>query len=522
MKTNYPSVIRRFLSVLLTLCTLMFATPFITPPVNAQATYNVAAAMAYAEAHWNDGQGLCAEFASNVLRAGGLNMRVQLRTYSCLKAAEAASGLWRTELKLTPLQDYWGKTSEMATRELDGDILGAGDLVIQWCHTHDDRPHVIICAGYDDEGYAVYYGHNQAMNKKRFQLGDSMAYMHNHDCDMRAYVLHVSSLDPNASDFDPNASQSNGKNPPPAAQPPVLNVHSASSITQTTVHISGSCSYSGTKPSSVGIYMGTSQESMSRVDSDNINHNKNPFDIWYDLTDLTPGTTYYYQLYAIAGEEEIKTQILSFTTAAQDEPPTIHSKSAKNITPTSVRIEGNCAYSGARPSSVGLYLGTDTASMPRVDSDNINHNKNPFDIWYDLSNLAPGTEYYYQLYAIVNGKEYTSEIRSFRTEDSYQTTGADLDLRATGATKLTSTSVRLNGTCQYGGVKPSSVGLYFGASANSLQKTDSDNINHNKNPFDIWYDLNNLSPSTTYYYQLYAVVDGETYTSTVLSFTTPN
>lgn len=154
MKTNYPSVIRRFLSVLLTLCTLMFATPFITPPVNAQATYNVAAAMAYAEAHWNDGQGLCAEFASNVLRAGGLNMRVQLRTYSCLKAAEAASGLWRTELKLTPLQDYWGKTSEMATRELDGDILGAGDLVIQWCHTYDDRPHVIICAGYDDEGTA--------------------------------------------------------------------------------------------------------------------------------------------------------------------------------------------------------------------------------------------------------------------------------------------------------------------------------------------------------------------------------
>ncbi len=253
------------------------------------------------------------------------------------------------------------------------------------------------------------------MNKKRFQLGDSMAYMHNHDCDMRAYVLHVSSLDPNASDFDTNASQSNGKNPPPAAQPPVLNVHSASSITQTTIHISGSCSYSGTKPSSVGIYMGTSQESMSRVDSDNINHNKNPFDIWYDLTDLTPGTTYYYQLYAIAGEEEIKTQILSFTTAAQDEPPTIHSKSAKNITPTSVRIEGNCAYSGARPSSVGLYLGTDTASMPRVDSDNINHNKNPFDIWYDLNNLSPSTTYYYQLYAVVDGETYTSTVLSFTT-----------------------------------------------------------------------------------------------------------
>ena len=421
MKTNYISVIRRFLSVVLTLCTLMFVTPLITPPVNAQATYNVAAAMAYAEAHWNDGQGLCAEFASNVLRAGGLNMRVQLRTYSCLKAAEAASGLWRTELKLTPLKDYKGKTSEMATRELDGDILGAGDLVIQWCNTHDDRPHVIICAGYDDEGYAVYYGHNQAMNKKRFQLGDSMAYMHNHDCDMRAYVLHVSSLDPNAPGSDSNPPGSNNGNPPPVAQPPVLNVHSASSITQTTVHISANCSYSGTKPSSVGIYMGTSQDSMSRV-----------------------------------------------------------------------------------------------------DSDNINHNKNPFDIWYDLSSLMPGTEYYYQLYAIVNGKEYTSEIRSFQTEDTERPAVADIDLRATGATKLTSTSVRLNGTCRYGDVRPSSVGLHFGASTDSILKTDSDIINHNKNPFDIWYDLNNLSPGTTYYYQLYAIVDGEKYCSTMLTFTTPN
>jgi hypothetical protein len=107
--------------------------------------------------------------------------------------------------------------------------------------------------------------------------------------------------------------------------------------------------------------------------------------------------------------------LLSVPVTMTKEPPTIHSKSAKNITPTSVRIEGNCAYSGARPSSVGLYLGTDTASMPRVDSDNINHNKNPFDIWYDLNNLSPSTTYYYQLYAVVDGETYTSTVLSFTT-----------------------------------------------------------------------------------------------------------
>lgn len=428
MKTKYSSVLYRFLAVVLTVCTMLLFTPFVTPPAKAQPTYNVAAAMAYAEAHWNDGQGLCAEFASNVLRAGGLNMRVQLRTYSCLKAAEAASGLQRTELKLTPLKDYSGKTSEMATRELDGDILGAGDLVIQWCHTHDDRPHVIICAGYDDEGYAVFYGHNQAMNKKRFQLGDSMAYMHNHNCDMRAYVLHVSSLDPNAYGNDNNNSNDN-----------------------------------------------------------NNNNNETP------------------------------------PTAVQ--PPEIHVNAARNITQTSVRIDGNCSYSKTRPSSVGLYMGTTASTMSRKDSDTINHNKNPFDIWYDVENLNPGTEYYYQLYAMVDGEEYTSEIRSFQTEDAPKETEysktEDPYIEVMGVTDLTSTSVRLNGTCYYNKCNPNSVGMYFDTSK-ELRSGCTESIPQDQNPFDFGFDLDNLSPGTTYYYQFYIVADDPILTkSQVFSFTTP-
>lgn len=512
---------RRFSAILLSLCIILSITPSFTPPVKAQPTYSVQKAMEYAAAHWNDGKGLCAEFASRVLIAGGLDMNVQLRTYSCLKAASAASGLDKIELKLTPLVDYWGKTSEMATRELDGDILDAGDLVIQWCHTHDDRPHVIICAGYDSEGYAVFYGHNAAMDRKRFQLGDSMAYQHNHSCDMRAYVLHVSSLDPNYSGSSTIADKQ-------APVPPVLNVNSAQNLTSTSVKITGSCSYSGAKPSSVGIYMGTSANSMSKVDSDTINHNKNPFDIWYDINNLTPGTTYYYRLYAIAGNEEITTQTLSFTTPdiEQEQAPDIRTKSPTNITQTTARINGSCSYSGTKPSSVGLHLGSDPSSILEVDSDTINHNKNPFDIWYDLDNLTPDTEYYYQLYAIVGGKKYTSSVQSFRTKEASGTQNTssaahDITINATGVTKLKSTSVQLNGTCRYGGVRPSSVGVYFGTSQGSMSKIDSDNINHWKNPFDIWYNPSNLSPGTTYYYQLYAIVDGTEYTSGVVSFATP-
>lgn len=63
-----------------------------------------------------------------------------------------ASGITSAAQFIEELKKY--QPSDWTSAGNNGDILGAGDLVIQWCHTHDDRPHVIICAGYDDEGTA--------------------------------------------------------------------------------------------------------------------------------------------------------------------------------------------------------------------------------------------------------------------------------------------------------------------------------------------------------------------------------
>lgn len=96
-----------------------------------------------------------------------------------------------------------------------------------------------------------------------------------------------------------------------------------------------------------------------------------------------------------------------------------------------------------------------------------------------------------------------------------------VSIYGTNVTNLTSTSVRLNGSCSYTGSRPSSVGVYFGTSMSNMTKKDYDTINHTKNPFDIWYDISGLQPNTTYYWQLYAVVDGETcWANNILSFTT--
>ncbi|MDR2898942.1 MAG: hypothetical protein LBU94_01355 [Clostridiales bacterium] len=68
--------------------------------------------------------------------------------------------------------------------------------------------------------------------------------------------------------------------------------------------------------------------------------------------------------------------------------------------------------------------------MRKVASDNnINHNKNPFDTWYDLNSeageyLDAGDTYYYMFYAMVDGKEFTSGVKSFTAKESRQSSSS--------------------------------------------------------------------------------------------------
>lgn len=102
---------------------------------------------------------------------------------------------------------------------------------------------------------------------------------------------------------------------------------------------------------------------------------------------------------------------------------TLSVSSVTNIAQTTARVNASCAYgTGCRPSSVGLYLGTSLSSLSYWKSDDsITHNKNPFDIWYNLSDLSAGTTYYYQFYAKTDRGEVRSEVSSFTTESSAPT-----------------------------------------------------------------------------------------------------
>lgn len=97
---------------------------------------------------------------------------------------------------------------------------------------------------------------------------------------------------------------------------------------------------------------------------------------------------------------------------------TVTTTNVTNITETNAKVNGQVSYSGPRPSEVGIYFGISPDNMSKVARDSINHNKNPFDMWYDLNGeagqyLSPGTTYYWQCYAIVNGSETKGEVKSF-------------------------------------------------------------------------------------------------------------
>lgn len=324
----------------------------------------------------------------------------------------------------------------------------------------------------------------------------------------------------------------------------------ADTITSNSAILRGSISTSGVYAKECGMYFGTSANDLTKLGSDSINTYGTTM---YYSTDkyiqpgaLKPNTTYYYRAYVIVDgkSDPYWGLIKSFKTLPASTPTPTPSPSPMptptptqdpthgiafpivavgSITSTSAHVVSTCSYTATRPSSVGVYLGTSTSNMTKRGSDTVNHSKNPFDIWYDLSGLTAGTTYYYKFYAIVDGVEIVSGTKSFTTTDPTAIDLSGYKMSGITASDITANSVKLSATCSYTSVRPSSVGVYLGTTPGNMAVKGSDNnITHNKNPFDIWYNLSGLSAGTTYYYRFYTVVSDKTLLSDIKTFTTNN
>lgn len=180
-----------------------------------------------------------------------------------------------------------------------------------------------------------------------------------------------------------------------------------------------------------------------------------------------------------------------------------------NVSETNAQINAN--LTGLNISSSGFYIGTSTSSMKKVAE-----NKGGYveKIWYDMNKwygtLTPNTKYYYKLYIVVSGKEYTTSVGNFTT------TGVFTKVWSSNISK---TNAQINADLV--GLNISSSGFYIGTSTSSMKKVAENTGGYVEK---IWYDMNKwygkLTPNTKYYYKLYAVVSGKECVTSVYNFTT--
>ena len=119
--------------------------------------YNYDAALEYAEDNWDSGVGLCAEYVSKCLNAGGVevsNMRVVTLYNEILDNGYGKS----YKLKLTN-----GRNGSIKMSDNVGKVA-KGDPIFYYCNSCRSFEHVVICNGVNSKGYLQDYAHNKAHN----------------------------------------------------------------------------------------------------------------------------------------------------------------------------------------------------------------------------------------------------------------------------------------------------------------------------------------------------------------------
>lgn len=143
--------IKRILAMML--CTVMVLGIVPAGHLNASAaSYDPAAAVSYANSHYNDGKGLCAEFVSACLNAGGCTAS---STVVSTLQTQLKNGNWGTLYKLAV------SGQEVKSTNNSGKVA-AGDPIFFYCNKCGKWPHVAIVNKIDSSGIVYCDQHNPA------------------------------------------------------------------------------------------------------------------------------------------------------------------------------------------------------------------------------------------------------------------------------------------------------------------------------------------------------------------------
>ncbi|MBK8808209.1 MAG: carbohydrate-binding domain-containing protein [Bacteroidales bacterium] len=235
------------------------------------------------------------------------------------------------------------------------------------------------------------------------------------------------------------------------------------------------------------------------------------------LSLLETGTQYYFKAFAIYDNETVTGSVLSFTTLNKTTiPPTVETLLPTNITENSTTLNATVLPGeNITIATNGFYISAEN-SNPNENDRVINLSAATGDIKTQLSDLLPNTVYYVKAFSLYQGGEVTGEIVQFKTAEHIIPTPVVTTLTAT---EVNTYSATINANIVSVEAQIELCGFYWSVSNNDPTVNDS-NISIAGKTGDIAQLLQNLNPSTTYYFRAFATYSGKTVLGETVSFTT--
>ena len=272
---------------------------------------------------------------------------------------------------------------------------------------------------------------------------------------------------------------------------PIVYTNSATEVTATSAVLHATLSDTGgCEVTEYGFYIGTLQSSLVKQRIENIQNNLYS----YSYGNLSDGTTYYFQAYAINEKGESKGEILSFKTT-QLALPEIQTKAVSDISYTSAKFSAVITSNGSSNiKEYGFYYGiySNPTTKINVGSGNIQN------FTHNISTLSPNTTYYVKAYAVNDKGEGSGEIMSF------QTPAYSIPQVQTGqATNVTDRSATCTGSVvSKGGQDIIEQGICYSTSTNPT--ISGSYVTSSTSSSGISCNVTGLEFLKTYYYRAYA------------------
>ena len=278
----------------------------------------------------------------------------------------------------------------------------------------------------------------------------------------------------------------------------------ADTATNTSAILHGSFTTTGDRATECGMLLGTSEGNMTKLGSDKVNtYGTSMFysTAKYGRT-LEPGTTYYYQAYAVVNNTTYKGETKSFITSGTRLESLSISLNRDNLTLAYNTCDKLIATTN--PAGISVTWKSSDASVVTV-TDGI------------VAAVGAGTAYITA--EVSHGGKTASAICYVTVKEEDK---PEVRVTTKGADDITTTSAIVRGNVSVSNGTATECGMYFGRSASDLSFLGSDAINSSNMPF--YYSTSKygwtLMSGTTYYYRAYAIVNGITYWGETESFTT--